>query len=90
MAIDEGRLADLSDGADEPYFRTLREERLDRLEQALERLPADDRALVGLFYEQQVPVAEAARITGLSESNVKTRLFRIRGRLYRWMTEKEE
>ena len=58
-----------------------KEEQLQRLEQALEALPPDDRALVLLYYHEDRPVGEIARITGLSESNVKTRLHRIRKRL---------
>jgi RNA polymerase sigma-70 factor (ECF subfamily) len=58
-----------------------REERFQRLERALEALGADDRALVHLFYRDDLPVAEIARITALSPANVKTRLHRIRKRL---------
>ena len=38
---------------------------------ALLRLPPDDRALVTLFYEEECPIAEIARMMNLSQANVK-------------------
>lgn len=55
---------------------------------ALLRLPPDDRALVTLFYEEEFPVAEIARMMNLSQANVKVRLHRIRGRLRQYMEER--
>ena len=58
-----------------------------RMWHALLRLPPDDRALVTLFYEEEFPVAEIARMMNLSQANVKVRLHRIRGRLRQYMEE---
>lgn len=58
-----------------------------RMRHALLRLPPDDRALVTLFYEEEFPVAEIARMMNLSQANVKVRLHRIRGRLRQYMEE---
>ena len=49
---------------------------------ALETLNETDRALVELFYLRDKRVEEIAVITGLTQSNVKVKLHRIRKRLY--------
>jgi RNA polymerase sigma-70 factor (ECF subfamily) len=59
------------------------EQRLDgqRLAALLRRLPEEDRTLVALKYGAELTNREIARLTGLSESNVGTRLYRLVGRL---------
>jgi len=47
----------------------------------IQGLGANDAALISLFYLQEQNVDEIATITGLSKSNVKVRLFRIRQKL---------
>ncbi|MDR0795932.1 MAG: sigma-70 family RNA polymerase sigma factor [Tannerella sp.] len=59
-----------------------KEEQLCRLDKAVGQLPPDERALVSLFYLQEKPVEEIVMITGLSHSNVKTKLHRIRKKLW--------
>ena len=58
-----------------------KEEQLSRLQQALEQLLPDERALVTLFYMQGKKADEIITITGLSNSNVKTKLHRIRKKM---------
>jgi RNA polymerase sigma factor (sigma-70 family) len=58
------------------------EERRVMVERALERLPGDDNLLITLFYKGENSVEEISEITGLSTSNVKVRLHRIRKKLY--------
>jgi RNA polymerase sigma-70 factor (ECF subfamily) len=58
-----------------------REEALAKLEMAMQKLEADDRAILNMFYKQQLKVQEIAEITGFSESNVKVKLFRSRKKL---------
>lgn len=48
---------------------------------AIDRLPHDERALITLYYMNECSVKEITSITGDSETNVKTKLFRIRKRL---------
>lgn len=57
------------------------DERIAALRRALESLSPEERTLVTLFYDEEYPVAEIARILRLSESNVKVRLHRVRRRL---------
>jgi len=56
------------------------------LHQALHKLPENDRALVHFFYFEDLSVEEICQINGLSASNVKTRLFRIRKKLFNEMS----
>jgi RNA polymerase sigma-70 factor (ECF subfamily) len=58
-----------------------REAQLQRLEQALEMLREDDRAIVLLHYRHGCGVAEIAGVVGLSAGNVKVRLHRARKKL---------
>ena len=49
---------------------------------AIGRLPAEERALVTLYYLNENTVKEITIITGDSESNVKIKLFRARKKLW--------
>ena len=42
---------------------------------------------MALFYEEELSVAEIARIAGLTENNVKVKLHRIRRRIRLHMEE---
>lgn len=66
------------------------EERLNELESALAQLPPDERALILLFYQKEKTIEEIAAITGLTASNVKTKLFRIRKKLFLLIKRMEE
>ncbi len=49
---------------------------------ALAGLPESDRIIVMLYYYEDHPVEEIARITSLTASNVKIRLYRARKKLH--------
>lgn len=49
---------------------------------ALAKLSEEDGAIVTLFYLNESSIEEVSEITGLSESNVKVKLHRIRKKLY--------
>ncbi|MCX6246313.1 MAG: RNA polymerase sigma factor [Bacteroidetes bacterium] len=57
------------------------------LEKALLRLPEEDNLLITLFYKNENSIDDISEITGLSVSNVKVRLHRIRKKLYEEMNE---
>lgn len=61
---------------------TGRSDRQRALDKALRSLPPEDAALVGFFYLEELSVEEIVTATGLSASNVKVKLFRIRKRLF--------
>ncbi|MCX6304257.1 MAG: sigma-70 family RNA polymerase sigma factor [Bacteroidetes bacterium] len=51
------------------------------VERAMERLSDDDNLLITLFYKGENSIEDISNITGLSMSNVKVRLHRIRKKL---------
>ena len=52
------------------------------LDEAIGSLDDSDQLLVTLYYMDDQPVEEIASITGLTESNVKVRMFRARKKLH--------
>jgi RNA polymerase sigma factor (sigma-70 family) len=52
------------------------------IELAMERLTDDENLLITLFYKGENSIEEISNITGLSMSNVKVRLHRIRKKLH--------
>lgn len=77
---------------DDALFRTVdsspeeydaeRESRLRQIEKAMAALPLKERMMIEMYYYEDKSVEELAYITGLSQSNVKVRLFRIRKKMY--------
>ncbi len=61
------------------------EEKLFALEKVIKQLPSQDQIIVNLFYLEGTKVEEISKITSLSESNVKVKLFRIRKKIYTLM-----
>ncbi|MDR1259307.1 MAG: sigma-70 family RNA polymerase sigma factor [Tannerellaceae bacterium] len=64
-------------------------DRIAYLRRAMEALASGDAAIIMLFYMEDRSVDDIASITGLSASNVKTRLHRIRKRLFVLITQNE-
>ncbi len=62
-----------------------REDRKEIITQVLERIPADGAALLTLYYLEECSVDDIHQITGLTVSNVKTKLFRARKQFYETM-----
>ena len=58
------------------------EEQKKMIERAMERLTNDENLLITLFYKSENSIEEISEITGLSMSNVKVRLHRIRKKLH--------
>ena len=83
MTIDEQVLAGLPDDVDEEAFGASdKERRIHFLQNALEMLPPDERALITLFYKDNLSMEEIALITKLTVTNVKTKICRIRKKLF--------
>ena len=55
--------------------------RLEYLYRALEQILPEERAMITLYYKDDKSMDEIAVITGLTETNVKTKMFRIRKKL---------
>jgi len=58
------------------------EEKKVLMEKALELLPGEDNLLITMFYKGDNSIEDISDITGLSVSNVKVRLHRIRKKIY--------
>lgn len=76
-----GTMHDLVCDAPSPEERLLREEAVGRLLDAVATLPEADRELIGLRYGSELDTAEIAQTLGISEGNVRTRLWRVLRRL---------
>jgi RNA polymerase sigma-70 factor (ECF subfamily) len=76
-----GTMHDLAHDAPSPEERLLREEEVGRMLDAVADLAPADRELVSLRYGSELEGAEIAQILGLSEGNVRTRLWRVLRRL---------
>lgn len=73
------RLTQLPDtGQMNPEQRTIREEHKRLLEQAVDRLPEDYRAVYMLREVEEMSVAEVSQSLDISEANVKVRLHRAK------------
>jgi RNA polymerase sigma-70 factor (ECF subfamily) len=77
--IPGGMVRSLEDAEEDWRDQEIRSEMLNRV---LRRLPEADQGLVHLYYFDNLPVEEMANVTGLSVSNVKIKLFRIRKKLF--------
>jgi RNA polymerase sigma-70 factor, ECF subfamily len=60
------------------------------LQEALEQLAGPDRALLSLRYEERFDTAEIARVLGIPEGTVKSRLFYARKRLRKYLEQEDE
>lgn len=87
--MDDAMLANISDQQVDDMLNDENEERIRKLNEAIKKLDADERALITLFYNEEKPISEAALILGLTESNVKVKLHRIRKKLYVLITQEE-
>jgi RNA polymerase sigma-70 factor (ECF subfamily) len=72
---------------DGPDRRWGRRELAARVAEALERLPAEQRAVVVLTYYHGLPYPEIAEILGCPVGTVKTRMFHARRKLARLLPE---
>ncbi|GAB1404572.1 MAG: RNA polymerase sigma factor [Lentimicrobiaceae bacterium] len=64
------------------------EEKLKLMNQVLQQLPQDEQMLIELFYHNKQSVEEISVVTGLTESNIKVKLHRIRKKIYSAMQQK--
>jgi len=65
------------------------EQTIQQLEQALDRLPPHEQAVVSMFYYDNMSLAEIAFVTGSNPSTVGSQLSRIRKKLYRMIKTNE-
>ena len=82
LRLDDYVFAHLSDSQVDEALEDESEEQMERLQQAMNQLDADERALITLYYLEERPLAEVAFILGMTEGNVKVKLYRIRKKMY--------
>jgi RNA polymerase sigma-70 factor (ECF subfamily) len=68
----------------------VQEERADMIRSCLDHVPAEDAALLTLFYFEEKNLKELEKIMNLTVSTLKVRLFRARKRLAEVMLERLE
>lgn len=61
--------------------------RVECLQKAMTHLQAEDYTLILLYYYEDQSIEEISKVTGLSDSNVKVKLFRARKRLHTLMED---
>ena len=82
LRLEDSIFANLSDTQVDEALEDESEEQMERLQQAMNQLEADERALITLYYLEEKPLAEVAFILGMTEGNAKVKLHRIRKKLY--------
>jgi len=80
--IDDYVIDNHSEGDDFPQLEALKnEEQQKYVREAIEKLSEKDALLITLFYMNDNSIEEIEQITGLSQSNIKVKLFRARKKL---------
>lgn len=62
---------------------------LRKLESHLHQLPAEDEQIIRLYYLKELNINEVMEITGMTNSNIKTKLYRSRKKLLDMMSEED-
>lgn len=90
FAMDDVLLANISDEQVDSTLNDESEEQINRLNKAIEKLDADERAIITLFYQEDKSINEIALILEMTESNTKVKLHRIRKKLYVLINQEEQ
>jgi RNA polymerase sigma-70 factor (ECF subfamily) len=81
-ALDEPTAAAIPDTSDDPEAAIRKKQQGQILRDCLARLSLKHREIVDLVYYQGMTIAEVARIVGIPESTVKTRMLHARKQLF--------
>lgn len=91
LAIEDAILSNVSEEeVSEALGQTDSSQQVQWLEEAIGLLPAEERAIILLFYMKKKTIDELVPITGLTPSNLKTKLHRIRKKLFALIKSMEE
>lgn len=88
VEIDERAMADADE--EESLNRLHLEsvvERERKLKTAIEKLDGPHQLVLQLFYEKEMSIIDIAKVTGISESNVRVKMHRARKRLFTLMDD---
>jgi RNA polymerase sigma factor (sigma-70 family) len=88
LSMNEHLIENYSEDAVQESVNALdEEEQKAMIDKALAALPEEEASLIQLYYFNNQSVDEISQITGLSPSNTKVRLHRIRKKLYGMLSE---
>jgi len=76
------------DTMQETMERSTEEEKIEVMNKIVSELPEEEQLLINLLYYNRQSVEDISTITGLSDSNVKVKLHRLRKKIYLSMREK--
>ncbi|MDN3642002.1 sigma-70 family RNA polymerase sigma factor [Lutimonas halocynthiae] len=80
--IDDYVIDNHSEGDEFPQIEAMKnEEQQKYVREAIDKLPEKDALLITLFYMNDSSIEEIEQITGLTQSNIKVKLFRARKKL---------
>jgi RNA polymerase sigma-70 factor, ECF subfamily len=85
--IEEGAAEAIPDDADTPETRAQKTDKGALLRSCIERLSDDHATVVDLIYYHELSIAEVAKIVGIPENTVKTRMFHARKKLSDLLSE---
>jgi RNA polymerase sigma-70 factor (ECF subfamily) len=85
--LDDETAAAIEDRSDDPEVTLAKKDKGSVLRQCLTRLSDDHREIVDLVYYHEKSVEEVARIVGIPEATVKTRMFYARKKLSELLKE---
>ena len=89
FVMDDTLLANISDTQVDEALNDEGEEQIAILNRAMEQLDSEEQALISLFYYEEKTLNEVALILGLTESNAKVKLHRIRKKIYVLMKQEK-
>jgi RNA polymerase sigma-70 factor (ECF subfamily) len=81
VELDDGFAATVADPADDPELVAEKKNRAELLRRSLRRLPPEQTEVIDLVYYHDKSVKEVAKIVGIPEATVKTRMFYARRKL---------
>ena len=82
LQLDDTAYSDIPDEIIDEALDNSSEEQLQKLSEAIDKLNAEEQALITLYYMNERPTEEVATIMGMTQSNVKIKLYRTRKKLY--------
>ena len=83
LFFNETDVSNIADETIDKFFDDGSNEQLiSKLREKIELLNPDEKVLLSLYYNDDKSISEVASIVGLSEGNVKIKLYRIRKKLY--------
>jgi len=83
LFFNENAATNIPDETIDSFFEDNENEQLiEKIRNEIQKLNPDERALLTMYYHDEKSIIEVAAITGISVSNVKIKLFRVRKKLY--------